>query len=375
MSSASAAQSFKQFSRNQLFTGIQSEVLEEIGRDVGLVRLDEGDVVFREGDPGDSLYLVGRGSVKISKAGRGGAQETLGLVPSGSFFGEMALFDAEPRSARATAVERTVLGAVNKRTFQNILQLAPSRLHMNFLRCVSERLRSINSLFITEVMRTERLSLVGAMANTIIHDLKNPICIVRCCSELIASESSDPRLRELTSMLDGAVGGMLAMTQELLDYARGSTALVKERITIWRLLNELNRPAFRLLPGENIHLTKHIRYEGEIEVDVARFTRVLCNLIKNAREAMPEGGILTITTDLVANQLVLRISDTGTGIPPEILPKLFEPFITHGKNHGTGLGMAIAKSIVTAHGGKISVTSVHGSGTTIDIRLPVPANK
>jgi signal transduction histidine kinase len=174
-------------------------------------------------------------------------------------------------------------------------------------------------------------------------------------------------------MLDGAVGGMLAMTQELLDYARGSTALVKERITMGRLINELNRPAFRLLPGQNIHLTKHIRYEGEIEVDVTRFTRVLCNLIKNAREAMPDGGILTITTDLVADQVVLRISDTGSGIPPEILPKLLEPFVTHGKSHGTGLGMAIAKSIITAHGGKISVTSVYGNGTTIDIRLPVSA--
>ena len=96
-------------------------------------------------------------------------------------------------------------------------------------------------------------------------------------------------------MLDGAVGGMLAMTQELLDYARGSTALAKERIPIARLLNELNRPAFRLLPGQNIQLTKHIRYQGEIEVDVARFTRVICNLIKNSREAMPDGGILTIS--------------------------------------------------------------------------------
>jgi signal transduction histidine kinase len=224
-------------------------------------------------------------------------------------------------------------------------------------------------------MRSERLSLVGAMANTIIHDLKNPICIVRCCSELIASESADPRLRELTSMLDGAVGGMLAMTQELLDYARGSTALVKERITISRLFNELNRPVFRLLPGQNIQLTKHIRYEGEIEIDVARFTRVICNLIKNSREAMPEGGVLTITTDVVADRVVLRISDTGVGIPPDVLPKLFEPFVTHGKSHGTGLGLAIAKSIVTAHGGKISVTSVHGSGTTVDIRLPVPATQ
>ena len=338
----------------------KSDLLEKIAPDVHVVQLNEGEVIFREGDPGDSLYLVGQGSVKISKAGRGGEQETLGFIQSGNFFGEMALLDGEPRSAMATAAEPTLLGTVDEPTFQHILELAPSQLHMNFLRLVSERLRSVNSHFITEVMRTERLSLVGSMANSIIHDLKNPICIVRCCTDLIASENNDPRLHELTSMMDKAVDGMLAMTQELLDYARGSTSLSCETVSIWRLLDELNQESLRLLPGQNIQFAKSIRYDGNVEVDLARFIRVLCNLIKNAREAMPSGGILTISTDLVDNQVVLRISDTGIGIPPDLLPRLFEPFVTHGKIDGTGLGMAIAKSVVTAHNGKISVTQRAG---------------
>lgn len=273
----------------------------------------------------------------------------------------------------ATAAETTLLGAVKEPTFQHILELAPSRLHMNFLRSVTERLRSVNSHFIAEVMRAERLSLVGSMANSIIHDLKNPICIVRCCSDLIASETTDPRLRELTKMLDGAVDGMLAMTQELLDYARGSTELNKQLVSVWGLLDELNQQALRLLPGKNIQFVKHIRYDGNIEIDKSRFIRMLSNLIKNSREAMSGGGILTITTDLVQDQVVLRISDTGAGIPADILPRLFEPFVTHGKPNGTGLGLAIAKSVMDAHGGKISISSVHGSGTTVDIRLPQPA--
>lgn len=369
-----AAECFEQFSQNRLFDGIAPDVLGEIAPGVRVRRLSEGEVIFREGDPGDSLYLVGEGSVKISKQGRGGKQETLGYIRSGNFFGEMALLDGQPRSAMATAAEPTVVGAVNDDTFQHILELAPSRLHMNFLRSVTERLRSVNSHFISEVMRSERLSLVGSMANSIIHDLKNPICIVRCCSDLIASESNDPRLRELTSMLDGAVDGMLAMTQELLDYARGSNSLRKQPISIWRLLDELNQQALRLLPGKNIQFVKHIRYDGNIDIDLARFTRVLCNLIKNSREAMPNGGILTITTDVVQGHFVLRISDTGSGVPAEILPELFEPFVTHGKSHGTGLGLAIAKSVVEAHGGKIAITSVLGSGTTVDLRLPLTAS-
>ncbi len=367
------ARAFDHLAKNRLFEGIESDLLNEIAPGVNIMRMAPGQVIFREGDPGNALYLVGEGSVKISKSGRGGQQETLGFIEHGNFFGEMALLDGQPRSAMATAHEPTLLGTVDDKTFQRILELAPSRLHMNFLRSVTERLRQVNSHFISEVMRSERLSLVGSMANSIIHDLKNPMCIVRSCSDMIATESNDPRIRELTAMTDKAVEGMLAMSQELLDYARGSSSLKLKTITIWRLLEELNQQCLQLLPGANVHLVKRISYEGSINVDLHRFTRVLSNLIKNAREAMPDGGILKLSIDLVHEQVVIRITDTGCGIPPEVLARLFEPFVTHGKSHGTGLGMAMAKSVIEAHGGKISVGTIEGRGTTVDVRIPVPA--
>jgi signal transduction histidine kinase len=138
------------------------------------------------------------------------------------------------------------------------------------------------------------------------------------------------------------------------------------------LLDELSQETLRLLPGQNIQFVKRVRYEGDVEVDLPRFLRMMGNLIKNASEAMRGGGILTMTTDLVQGQVLIRISDTGCGIPPDVMPKLFEPFVTHGKSHGTGLGMAIAKAVVEAHGGRISVGSVVGNGTTVEIRLPEP---
>jgi len=369
-----AARAFDHLAKNRLFEGIAPDLLHEMAGGVNVMRMSPGQVIFREGDPGNALYLVGEGSVKISKSGRGGQQETLGFIEHGNFFGEMALLDGQPRSAMATAHEPTLLGTVDDKTFQRILELAPSRLHMNFLRSVTERLRQVNSHFISEVMRSERLSLVGAMANSIIHDLKNPMCIVRSCSDMIATESNDPRIRELTAMTDKAVEGMLAMSQELLDYARGSTSLKLKTITIWRLLEELNQQCLQLLPGANVQLVKRISYEGLINVDLNRFTRVLCNLIKNAREAMPDGGILKLSIDLVHEQVVIRITDTGSGIPAEVLSRLFEPFVTHGKSHGTGLGMAMAKSVIEAHDGKISVGTIEDRGTTVDIRIPAPAS-
>ena len=369
---ALALQAFQGLANNRIFEGIEADLLERIAPEVRVVHLEAGEVIFREGDPGDLLYLVGEGSVRISKSGRGGEQETLSVIQPGNFFGEMALLDGQPRSASATAVDETLLGTVDEPTFQHILELAPSRLHMNFLRSVTERLRSVNSHFITEVMRSERLSLVGSMANSIIHDLKNPICIIRGCCDLISSKNHDPGQLQLIKMMDHAVDGMLAMTQELLDYARGQSELKCETVSIWRLLDELNSQSLCLLPGKNIQFGKDIRYDGNLHVDFARFVRVLCNLIKNACEAMPHGGILTIATELVGEEVVIRISDTGIGIPPEILQRVFEPFVTHGKSHGTGLGMAIAKSVVTAHQGQISVASVQGKGTTVEVRLPQP---
>src|SRR5260370_7692297 len=128
----------------------------------------------------------------------------------------------------------------------------------------------------------------------------------------------------------------------------------KQVRSVGGMVDEVNQQSLRLLPGKNIHFVKHIRYDGNLEIDRARFVRMLSSLIKNSREAMVGGGILTITTDLVQDQVVLRISDTGVGIPPEILPRLFEPFMTHGKLSGTGLGLSIARSAPQAHHLKIS---------------------
>src|SRR5215210_2686743 len=123
--------------------------------------------------------------------GRAGKQETLGYIHPGNFFGEMALIDGQPRSAQATASEPTTLGRVDHATFERILARAPRDLHMNFLRSVVERLRGVNAHYIHELMRAERLTLVGTMANSIIHDIKNPIHCIRACTEMMARRKPD----------------------------------------------------------------------------------------------------------------------------------------------------------------------------------------
>jgi signal transduction histidine kinase len=375
MKAACHPRTFEKFSTNRLFAGIESSVLKEIRPQLGVLRVRKDDVIYREGDRGDFLYLVGEGVVRISQGHRIGSPETFGYVETGNFFGGRALLEQKPHSATAIAAEASLLGTVKEKAFQKMLTVAPARLHMNFLRAVSERLRGINAHFMSDVLRAERLRVVEAMASSILHQLKNPISIARCCSDLIATETSDAELRALSALLGSAVGEMVATTQELLDYTRGPIALKKQPVSIWRILDELNQHSLRLLPGKNIEFVKHIRYDGNLDVDLARFVRVLGHVIKNAFEAMPHGGVLRFTTDLVQKEIVLRVSDTGGGVSAELLPRLFQPFPTNAETVSTGLGLAIARAIIEGHGGRISIASVPDKGTTVDIRLPAPSEE
>lgn len=375
MKSACHARTFEKFSSNRLFEGIGSRLLKEFRPHVGVLRVEKDDVIYREGDRGDFLYLVGEGVIRISQLNRLGQAETLNYVEPGNFFGARALLEKQPHEAMAVATEPTLLGTVKEEAFQKMLALAPARLHINFLRAVTERLRSINSHFMKDVLRAERLRVVEAVANSILCDLKNPISIARCCSELIAAETDNSELRELTVLLGGAVKGMAATTQDLLDYTSGPISLKKRRVSIWRLLDELNQESLRLLPGKNVQFVKQIRYNGDVDVDLTRFVRLLSHLIKNACAAMPGGGVLRFTTDRVEDEVVLRITDSGRGIHPDLLPKVFQPFETNVELGGTGLGLAVAKAVVETHGGRISLASVPNKGTTVDIRLPVPAEE
>jgi signal transduction histidine kinase len=361
-----------QLQTNRLFIGIPADLIDNIGSDVCLLHFDANDVIFHEGDLGDCLYLVIEGSIRISKAGRGGKQETLGFIAPGNFFGEMALIDGHPRSAQASAAEPAILGKLDAASFDRILESAPRDLHMNFLRLVTERLRGINSHFITELMRTERLSTIGTMANSIIHDLKNPIQALQSCACLIGERTTDPSIQSFTRIMNKAVENMTDMVQELLDFARGQSSLALERQPAHAVAEELDSQLVRLIP-ERVHLVREVRCCDDIRVDVGRFVRVLLNLIKNSVEAMPKGGVLRLELEQLDRTAVFRVSDTGGGIPADLLPRIFEPFVTYGKSKGTGLGMAIVKSVVEAHGGSIDIRSTVGIGTTVEITLPTLA--
>jgi signal transduction histidine kinase len=355
--------------KNRLFAGLSAALVDEIRPGIRPLQFNAGDVIFRESDPGDCLYLIIEGNVRISKTGRGGLQETLDCMGASNFFGEMALVDGQPRSAQATATSPTVLGSVNAATFNRILEDEPRVLHHNFLKSVVERLRGINSHFITELMRNERLALVGSMANSIVHDLKNPLGAILSCAELIETRAPDPSVIELAGLITKASSQLEDMVQELLDFARGRSSLMRARHAACMVVEELQSQFIQTLPA-TIHVVRDIHVADDVDVDLGRFTRMLMNLVKNSVEAMPKGGVLRLGLRQEGQHVIFRIGDTGCGIAPEMLEKIFEPFVSFGKSKGTGLGMAIAKSVVESHGGQITVESKVGIGTTVEVVLP-----
>jgi signal transduction histidine kinase len=112
-------------------------------------------------------------------------------------------------------------------------------------------------------------------------------------------------------------------------------------------------------------------YSGEVLIDSDRMTQVIQNILANARDAMPKGGRLTISTKEAKNQVELRFSDTGPGILPDLRGRIFEPFVSHGKKKGAGLGLSIARRIVEEHGGMIDLDSSGERGASFVINLPL----
>lgn len=361
----------EKFHSNRLFRGVPAEFMSRIGSVIREIGCEAGEMVFSEEEVGNTFYLVDQGLVRISKFGRGHAQETITFIEPQDFFGEMALLDSSPRSARATAVEKCVLGSIDRDGFQQLLGLGCSEIYMNFLLQIVERLRGVTQHFISEVMRAERLSLVGSMAAAIIHDLNNPISVIRACNEMLELQDSAADRAKLVLLNRRAIDRMLAMIQELLDFSRGHVVEINAQPeSVDRILDDLDAQILRLLPRQNIELVRDILFNGTVTIDRTRFVRMLANVIKNAMEAMPLGGTLTLSIHAEASVVVFAITDTGGGIPPEVQKRIFEPFVTAGKKQGTGLGMAIAKSVVDAHRGEITVESELGVGTTVRVRIP-----
>jgi signal transduction histidine kinase len=284
----------------------------------------------------------------------------------------MSLYDPAPRSTQAAAAQETLLGQINRAGLQAMLQISPAELTRNLIITGVRRLRRADAQWIDRVLRIERLSMIGAVVNDVVHDLKGPLNIFIGAAENLLERSTDPAaVEKFANMIIKSAFNLDAMVRDVLDYSRGEMKFEFHRVKVTDVINGVDDQIRIAATSSKVEVTYKLDYDGELVLDAARFMRALVNLARNAVDAMPRGGKLSISVDQDTDERIrFTVSDTGPGIAPEILPTVFEPFVTHNKRGGTGLGLAITRSIVDAHNGTISVGSVVGEGTTFVIRVP-----
>jgi signal transduction histidine kinase len=228
-----------------------------------------------------------------------------------------------------------------------------------------------NEFLETSKIQADRLATVGQMASSIIHDIRGPLAIIRGYAELaVTSTVSTEKRQRLANTITSEVRRLRDMADELQEFSEGAHAVELKSIPLQDVIGEVVDFLDSNFRERGIHIIHHMQYTGRLMLDSPRIKRILHNLAINGADAMPDGGTLMVTATQVAEYVHLEIHDTGSGIPEEIRAHLFEPFVTFGKTHGTGLGLAVVKRIVEEHHGDINVSS-STTGTTFTIRLPL----
>lgn len=223
-----------------------------------------------------------------------------------------------------------------------------------------------NTRLFEERLREEKLAVVGRVAGAVCHRLREPIQGIRAAIDgLVVAE------QDYLEMIGEQVDRLDTMAQELSDFCLGRESLERVPYSLAALLRERARPMHGWLAERGIDLDLDCPGDVTAPVDVRKISRVIENLAKNAAEAMPDGGRLRLGLAVDGPWAVVTVADTGKGMAPEVAERLWEPFFTHGKLHGTGLGGAVVRSAIEAHGGQVEVDSEVGRGTTIRLRLPL----
>lgn len=352
---------FRHLSRDELQT------LQKIAQER---RFSAGQEIFSEGAPGDGVYFVKAGLVEIGSGT--GARRVFSRLGPGEIFGEMAVIDQQPRSATALAAQETEVLFLPRVEMLEFIAHSPA-LAFALLQQISQRLREFNQHHLREIVEAERLAVVGNFARSIIHDLKNPLCIIGLSVDVFSNASLSPESRaQVQSRINRQVMRINNLVEDILAFTEGRRiANLKPgdfRAFVLELVKELRLD----ISTKSIGLIlENEPPPGLIPFDAHRLSRVFHNLVQNAADFLGDGGKIYLRFKPTAGEILVEIEDTGPGVSPEIADQLFQPFATHGKKHGTGLGLSICKKIIEDHGGKISVRSEPGRGAIFGFTLPL----
>jgi signal transduction histidine kinase len=332
-----------------------------------------GQEVFKEGDPGDGVYVVKEGMVQISALVAGVERVVFSRILPGDFFGEMSLIDNQPRSATASAEQPSELYFVPRQAMLDMLHRSP-QFWPKLVEVMSHRQRDLNQKYVSKILQADRMEIVGRFASSIVHDLKNPLTIISIVTDLACQDSATPGARRNAERIRKQVERISNLVNDIMEFTRGGTAPLALVATDYAtFVNSIIGD----LQSEIMVKSVKIKFENppppvKLNLHPHRLSRVLYNLIHNAVDVMPGGGEIKMRFQSTDDAVSTEIQDQGPGIAPEILERLFEAFATHGKTKGTGLGLSLSKKIIEDHGGQIYARNAAGGGAIFSFSLPLP---
>lgn len=368
---------------------------DEVRNIEALCKQDEferGQIIFRENAPAERFFIVIDGMVEVWKDYASPSPDLLAVHGRGHLFGEMALIDDLPRSATVVAKTDTRVLYLFRREFDRVLRENPP-VALSILRSLSAVVRTSNESFVEdlrhrnaelerayrelqvaqdELLRSERLSTLGKMSSMILHDIRNPISILRGFGEMIQLVADDPeKVRTYASSTVREADRLNQLANELLDYSRGEIRLDVGVVPVSTLFGRVVESMHERLTARDVSIEVENEVGEPVLLDEERMLRVLVNLCDNARKAMSRGDSLVLRASSDGRDLAITVRDTGRGMDEAVVEHIFEPFYSSSPDGGTGLGMVIVKSVVEAHRGSITVESEPGEGTTVTLRLPL----
>ena len=384
---------FKEESREEVVfhIGLKIEDLEFLGSIVNFRTLAAGEVIYQQGDAAEAFYAIEKGHIEVISESLGAPEVIANFSRRGDYFGEVALITDGPRSATVKTVTESKLLVLTRKDFLNLETDNPgifnevaeilsrgtryndSHFAETILRKNEQLAHALDELEEAqeELLRRERLSLVGKLASGIIHDLKKPMTCISGYAQLLGGKSvTDERRKRYGYKITQEVHRLVDMINEILQFARGEQKIVCTRVNIDDWLSEILGILHREFEDGRINFQKKIELDERLHIDSEKFKSVFFNIAANAITAMPEGGTFQFACSRQSQNARLEFIDTGVGMSAETASHVFEDFFSQAKD-GTGLGMAIVKRIVEAHQGTIEVESELGKGTKYTVLLPL----
>ncbi len=222
-----------------------------------------------------------------------------------------------------------------------------------------------------DLIRQERISTIGRLSGSIVHDLRNPLAAIYGGAEMMVDADLPPaHMKRLAANIYRASRRIQELLQDLLNVSRGKTGAPELCRLREVALGGVRFARRRRRDARRRHRHSRFRPKSSCRSTAAAWSAPSSTWLANSLEAMPEGGQVRISASLDNGYALIQVEDTGPGIAPEIRAKLFQPFVTAGKRNGLGLGLALTRQTVLEHGGDMWVESEPGRGARFFLRLP-----